>query len=109
MKRLIQIACVFILASCSAAPILPPAQLTTLKQTCALAGPTLSAAASSTMPATVNETAAPAAAYCQQLNGGVVPPTTDSNTPTWLPQVIAGVQVAATVAKIALPLILPLL
>lgn len=96
-------------AATISAAVLPPADLATVQQTCQAAGPLLDAAAAPTMPATVSDTAIPAQAYCQQLAAapqGQVPATTDSNTPSWLPAVISGVQVAGEVAKVALPLLL---
>ena len=117
MKRILALALPLALVACSApqmAAMVTPAvlssgQVTTLRQTCQIAGPALAVAAQPTMPAQVSETALPAAAYCQQLNAGILPATTDSNTPTWLPKVIRGVQIAAEVARVALPLLLPLL
>lgn len=88
---------------------LPPAQLAKVQQTCQVAQPMLVVAADPSLPANVAQTAAYGAAYCQQLLAGTVPATTDANTPAWLPKVIEGVQIAAAVAKVALPLVLPLL
>lgn len=120
MKRLaIPLACCIALASCGgnlmpiAASFTPAVlsadQITKLQQTCQVAAPLLNVAASPTMPANVAETAVYPKAYCDQLLAGSIPPTTDRNTPTWLPGVIKGVQVAAEVAKVALPIVLPLL
>lgn len=121
LKRyLIPLACILplTLGSCgNLAPIaasltpavLSPAQVTQLQQTCQVAGPLLNVAAQPNMPATVSETATYGDAYCRQLLAGALPPTTDANTPSWLPGVIKGVQVAASIAKVALPIILPML
>jgi hypothetical protein len=89
--------------------VLTPAQLVKVQQTCQVASPMLAVAAQPGMPATVSDTAVYGKAYCDQLLAGTVPPATDANTPSWLPKVIEGVQIAAAVAKVALPLILPLL
>lgn len=115
MKKLILIS-LLALTSCSAPQvaatvtpvILPPAQMATVQQTCQIAGPLLNVAADPSLPAKVSETATFGATYCNQLNAGTVPPTTDANTPSWLTKVIKGVQIAAAIAKVALPLIKPL-
>jgi len=99
-------------AATISAAVLPPQAVAQLQQTCNVAAPLLDAATSPITPGSVSEPASYAASYCQQLAtapAGTVPATTDSGTPSWLPKVIAGVQVAGEVAKYALPVILPLL
>jgi hypothetical protein len=89
--------------------VLPADQLVQVQRVCQVAKPMLDLAADPSLPPSVTEAAIPAQAYCAQLLAGVVPPTTDSNTPHWLPQVVEGVQIAAQIAKVALPIVLPLL
>lgn len=72
-----------------------------IAKTCTLAGPTLNSLAQSGDPK-IAQTAVFPAAYCQQLATGVVPPTTDSNTATWLP---AAIGLAAKVAGVVIPLL----
>jgi hypothetical protein len=81
-----------------------PAAVGSVSQVCQAAGPLLQAASASGN-ATVSGTAVQGAAYCTQLSSGVVPATTDANTPTWLPQVVSDVQTAAQVAGVVLPII----
>ena len=120
-RKLLPLACILpILVSCSGGNLAPtaasltpvalsPAQIAKVQQTCQVAGPMLAVAADPSMPATVAQTATYGDAYCRQLLAGSVPSTTDSNTPSWLPRVVEGVQIAAAVARVALPIILPLL
>lgn len=86
--------------------VLPPDQLAVVQQMCQAAQPMLAVASAPNIPAEVHDTAIYGAAYCGQLLAGTVPPTTDANTPSWLPQVIEATKVAAQVAGIVLPLIL---
>ena len=88
--------------------VLPADQLATVERLCQAAQPMLNAASDQGLPPQVWQTAVYGSAYCNQLLGGTVPPTTDANTPSWLPQVIQGVQIAAEIAKVALPAILSL-
>lgn len=100
-------------AATISAAVLPAQAVAQLQQTCNVAAPLLSAATSPIAPGSVSEPASYAAAYCSQLAAaasvGGVPITTNASTPSWLPKVIAGVQIAGQVAKYALPIILPLL
>lgn len=88
--------------------VLPADQLATVERVCQAAQPMLNAASDQSLPAQVWQTAVYGSAYCNQLLGGTVPPTTDANTPSWLPQVVQGVQIAAEIARVALPAILSL-
>jgi hypothetical protein len=120
IRRFIALSAVLLVASCGGGNLAPvaatltpavltPAQMTTVQRTCQAAEPMLAVAAQPGMPDTVAQGATYGDAYCRQLLAGAVPPTTDANTPSWLPKVIEGVQIAASVAKVALPIILPLL
>lgn len=87
--------------------VLPPAQVERIASTCRSAQPALAVAAAPGMPAQLRNTAVYPAAYCDQLlASGQLPPTTDANTPSWLPTVLTATQVAAAAAKVALPLII---
>jgi len=120
-RKLLPLACILpILASCSGGNLAPtaasltpvvlsPAQIAKVQQTCQVAGPMLAVAADPSMPELVSESAVDGDAYCRTLLAGTVPVTTDANTPSWLPKVVEGVQIAAAVARVALPVLLPLL
>lgn len=84
-----------------AATVAPPA----LIQQCSNNGAALALAAASTN-AQVSQTATYMNSFCQQLNSGVVPATTDANTSTWMTTGLATLQVAAQVAGVVLPLLL---
>lgn len=117
MNRFLAAASLLSLASCSGGNLAPvaasltpavlsPGQLAQVQTLCQAAQPALNIAASPSMPAQLKETAVYPQAYCSQLLAGTVPPTTDANTPSWLPQVINATKIAAQVAGVVLPLIL---
>lgn len=89
----------------AAGNVLSPSTVAGLQNICRTASPILSATTSPAVPKTVSDIAAFPASYCQQMSGGIVPPTTDANTSKWLTGVLNTVQVAAQVAQVALPLI----
>lgn len=76
----------------------------TVQQLCAAATPMLTAGAASSN-ATVSGTAVYGTAFCSVVNAGGTPATTDANSPAWLQSVITGVQVAAQIGGVVLPLI----
>jgi hypothetical protein len=65
---------------------LSPATVATLTAICRHGEPLVAAAANPAMPAQVQDISVFVAAYCGQLLAGQVPPTTDSNTVSWLDQ-----------------------
>ena len=77
----------------------------TVQQLCASATPLLNAATASTN-AVVSGTATYGSAFCAVVNAGGTPATADANSPAWLQGVITGVQVAAQVGGVVLPLLL---
>lgn len=90
----------------ASAALLPPSAAQKVASTCVAAGPMLAVASSPGLPAAVSETASYGDAYCRQLVAtGQLPPTTDSNTVSWLPTVISGVQTAAQLAGVILPIV----
>lgn len=95
-------------AATVSASLLPANTIATLQKQCSAAGAMLNAGAASSN-AIVNTTAVDGAAYCNQLAvsapAGQVPATTNSNTASWLPTVIAGVQTAAQLAGVILPVV----
>jgi hypothetical protein len=95
-------------AAVASAYVLPPAELAKMRDVCAVATPLLETAEQAP-DKTVSNTASSPAEYCRELNAGQVPPTTDANTPKWLPKAIAITQAVAKVAGVALPLILGVL
>jgi hypothetical protein len=92
-------------AAVASGVVLSPAQLASIEELCQASLPGLTAAVSPSLPASVTQTATYAQAYCQEMVAGGVPATTDANTPTWLPKVIAAVKVAAQIAGVVLPLL----
>lgn len=86
--------------------VLPAEQLAKVQRACQLVGPALDVAAAANMPAQVRETAVYPKAYCDQLLAGMVPATTDANTPAWLDRTITILGIAAKAAGIILPLVL---
>lgn len=116
MNRFLAAASMLALASCGGnlAPIaasltpavLPAEQLAKIQRACQLAGSALDVAAAANMPAQVRETAVYPKAYCDQLLAGMVPATTDANTPAWFDKTITILGIAAKAAGIILPLVL---
>ena len=117
-RKLLPLACILpILASCSGGNLAPtaasltpvlltPAQLAAVRPVCARSGPALNAASAPNLPAVVKETAIDAAAFCNAINAGQVPPTADSNSSPWLDRVIAALPSVAQAAGVILPLLL---
>lgn len=89
--------------------VLPAADVQKLAAICSTAAPVLSAATSPLAPSGVSQTATYAAAYCGQFTAaapqGQLPATTDSNTPSWLSQVLTTVEGVAQAAGYALPVV----
>lgn len=79
----------------------------TTQQLCA-AGGTMLNEASASSNAKVSGTAVYGAAFCNTVNAGGTPATSDSNSPAWLQSVITGTQVAAQIGGVVLPLVLGL-
>lgn len=101
MRKLILVAgAVLALSGCSQMST----ATSTVQQLCAAATPMLNAAAVSTNT-TVSSTAVYGTAFCSVVNAGGTPSTADANSPAWLESVISGVQVAAQVGGIVLPLV----
>lgn len=111
MKKLV-LALPLLLAACVSAPqmaaiatpaVVPHEYVKEIQVICMNSGPLLSAAAHPGNAKIVVETAIDAAAYCGQLTAGVVPPTTDTNTKSWLTKVTAALpgllQVAGALIK----------
>lgn len=73
---------------------------------CRGALPALAIAAAPGMPAPLRETAVYPQAYCAELLQGRLPPTTDANTPSWLPDTLSMLAIAAKAAGVILPLLL---
>lgn len=86
--------------------VLPAEQLAKFQRTCQLVGPALEIAVAANMPAEVRETAVYPKGYCDQLLAGMVPATTDANTPAWFDKTITILGIAAKAAGIILPLVL---
>jgi len=86
--------------------VLSADQVATLARTCQAAAPALSIAAAPSMPAEVRETAVYPLAYCSELSKGLLPATTDGNTPSWLPGTLSALSTAAKIAGVVLPLLL---
>lgn len=86
--------------------LLSPQQVAQLAVTCQKAQAGLALATQVSNPK-VSQTAAYPAAYCQQLlASGQLPPTTNAQTPSWLPQVLQDAQLAAQLAGVVLPLLI---
>ena len=96
-------------ASAVADVTLSAQDLAQLKATCQAAQPALIAATGMSAPAAVSGTAAYPQAFCTQLLAGTIPSTTNSGTPAWLAKTLSDMQIAAQIAGVALPAILPLL
>lgn len=84
---------------------IPTAKLTALQVQCAQAQPVLTVATQPTLPAPLVETAAPAAALCDQLLAGEIPPTLDTGTASWLSRIVAALPRIAEAAGVLLPLL----
>lgn len=107
MRKIATLACCLALAACSGMQLaatatktaLPADQVARLQGICTKAQPLLDVVVA--IPS-AKDYAIDAQAYCKELNAGVVPPTTDTNTLSWLPSVI---KVAAQVAGFVIPLL----
>lgn len=118
MKRyLIPLACILpiALSSCggnltpiaAVAPALIPAdQLAKVRAVCATAAPALNVASAPNLPQVVSETAIDAAAFCNVILAGQVPPTADSNSAAWLDRIVAVLPTVAKAAGVILPMLL---
>lgn len=93
-------------AGAASAALLSPADIAKLQQLCAANTAITALAANPALPATVTQTAVYPADYCAKLAAGTMPPTTDSNTPSWLPGVLSAAKVTAQIAGVVVPLIL---
>jgi len=113
MKKIIALSFALSLAACGGASDAPtiaaagtallPANIQgQLQSTCAQAAPIL-ATLSQSSNKTVLNTASYPAKYCADLSRlGTLPPTTDANTTSWLPDAI---RLAAQLAGLAIPLL----
>lgn len=87
---------------------LSPADILRLKDACTVNAPALISAIDKGAPKTVSDVAIYPYSFCYQLLTGQQN-NADQSSLAWLPQVLGMVNTAATVAKFALPLVLPLL
>jgi hypothetical protein len=106
MIRRACIACILplALASCGGnlAPVaatlapafLSPETVATMRTWCNRGAPLFAIAQAQTISPQAKEIAATVEPYCRAIVAGQVPPTTDANTPTWLPQNLAGLAAA---------------
>lgn len=82
--------------------VLPPEHLAELQSICQTAGLPLAIASAPTMPAVLRETAIYGASFCDQLRAGMVPPTADGNSVSWLSRIVAVLPAVARTVGVAL-------
>lgn len=100
MNRFLAAASLLALASCggnlgpvaaSLAPaVLSPETIATMRIWCTRGAPLLAIAQGQNLSPAAREIADQVGPYCAALTAGQIPPTTDANTPSWLPKNIVG-------------------
>lgn len=77
-------------AASLAPAILSSETVATMRTWCARGAPLIAIARSQNLSPQAREIADTVEPYCRALTAGQLPPTTDQNTPSWLPTNIAG-------------------